>query len=393
MFLPHISDNPGTECVEWQACLWKKYLDTTDKKPGELAAKCTRWEALADALSTAREMLLSQDPEWVPLLKAAINHTNNDILHWTIKQRLMQWIDDHNQVAHDAFSALWHPGSLDLSDRLRAFDQILPTSIASRGATGTQASILSFFMAGFDPQQCPPYRHRYFRKTYAQLWHPPSSATSASGEYTYALDFLDRILAEARKQDKDHPENRLQAAALVWYLNQDSWFTIELAFEEFVAEAFRQHQDQFTVCVQGPVRPLATDTAGSDIYWLKPDIALMSDEKVEFLLDTKCFPLDTRKNYHGVKRDDMYQLFIYGKAYDCKRVMLIYPACETFQEPVYFAFAGKPDLELACFPFDVCNPGSSVHAMMKSMLRDPSDQMWYSHPVPKEEESDVIEAA
>ena len=107
-------------------------------------------------------------------------------------------------------------------------------------------------------------------------------------------------------------------------------FPMEEVFEDFVTAAFRRNQQRFTVRAQGPMRYLATDGADKPAFWLKPDIVLMEHGQVRLILDAKWKRLDASARNYGVRQDDVYQLFAYGRTYGCRRVVLVYPRTAGF---------------------------------------------------------------
>ena len=121
------------------------------------------------------------------------------------------------------------------------------------------------------------------------------------------------------------------------YVNQTLLFPMWEVFEDFVVASFRRHQKDFFVYKQRPREPLAS-IDGKDVFYMKPDISLMSDRmsdrKTEFILDTKWKRINGEGSdpKHGISQADMYQLFAYGKKYRCKQVALIYPKSEQFQK-------------------------------------------------------------
>ena len=144
-------------------------------------------------------------------------------------------------------------------------------------------------------------------------------------------------------------------------------FPMEEVFEDFVTAAVRRHQQRFAVRAQGPSRHLATDGGGGPAFWLKPDIALMERGQVRFILDAKWKRLDPGERNHGVSQADAYQLFAYGRRYGCRRVVLVYPRTAEFREVVRFRFAGEPNLELVCFPFDVSDAEGGVRMVVRAV--------------------------
>ena len=146
-------------------------------------------------------------------------------------------------------------------------------------------------------------------------------------------------------------------------------FPMEDVFEDFLTAAVRRHQRRFTVRAQGPMRHLATDSAGEKTFRLKPDVVLMERRQVRFILDAKWKRLEPDARNHGVSREDAYQLFAYGKRYGCRRVVLVYPRTTAFHETLNFRFVGDGDLRMACFPFNVADPEGTIRTMMRDLLR------------------------
>ena len=154
------------------------------------------------------------------------------------------------------------------------------------------------------------------------------------------------------------------------YVNQTLLFPMWEVFEDFVAACFRRHQRQFSVREQWPREPLASIN-GKGVFYMKPDISLMSGDKTEFILDTKWKRINGEGSdpKHGISQADMYQLFAYGKKYGCKQVALVYPKTEQFQEMLRYKF--DDELSLSCFPFDVTEPQGSVEEILDHLQNKP----------------------
>ena len=149
------------------------------------------------------------------------------------------------------------------------------------------------------------------------------------------------------------------------HVNQSLLFPMEEVFEDFVSHHFRKNQQRFGVKTQRPRKPLAhlDHPNGKGAFYMKPDISLISTDNannVIHILDTKWKRIDEQTNdfKHDISQDDMYQLFSYGKQYNCEKVALIYPRTDKFTEPLCYHF--DENLSLYCFPFDVENPKKSV---------------------------------
>ena len=198
--------------------LWDAYLTTARERYEEIDRDEGYKIELGKALTRAREALLGDERDWSRLVMAAIAHKQNNIINWRNHSKLVEWIDGNVGEARDALSAMWSEDDRTPGDRVRTFDGSLPESVFSRAATGTRLNVASYFMMGIDPERYPPYRRNTFRVTYQRLDYPQSSAGDAGAEYEYALDFLDRVLEEARRRGMDKPGTRQDAQSVVWAL-------------------------------------------------------------------------------------------------------------------------------------------------------------------------------
>ncbi len=144
------------------------------------------------------------------------------------------------------------------------------------------------------------------------------------------------------------------------HANVSLLFPMEQVFEDFVTASFRRHQGVYAVTSQRPQKYLAT-IDGSKAFWMKPDISLRAGDRVTFILDAKWKHVDGNRGEpkHGIDQDDMYQLYAYGKRYECDAVALVYPRNRTFTSPLHYRFFDD-ELNLICLPFDVANPRESV---------------------------------
>ena len=152
------------------------------------------------------------------------------------------------------------------------------------------------------------------------------------------------------------------------HANLSLLFPMEQVFEDFVTHSFRRHQKDYDVVAQGPQKQLA-EIDGEEVFTMKPDISLKDSARVEFILDAKWKAIEVpgADSKHGIDQADMYQLYAYGKHYQCDAVVLIYPRTKGFTTELYYRFFNGPPL--ICLPFDVTKPADSVQRLMK-VLRD-----------------------
>ena len=148
-------------------------------------------------------------------------------------------------------------------------------------------------------------------------------------------------------------------------------FPMEQVFEDFVTSSFRRYQHQYAVFSQGPQEKMAK-FGDNDAFTLKPDISLMKEgREVAYILDAKWKDIDEHNNHenYSIEQDDIYQLYAYGRRFQCDVVALIYPRNRKFTRELHCEyFDGLP---LVCLPFDIGRPKESVLRSVK-VLRNVS---------------------
>lgn len=151
-------------------------------------------------------------------------------------------------------------------------------------------------------------------------------------------------------------------------------FPMEEVFEDFVTHSFGRYLTGYDVVKQGPPKYLAK-IDGENAFLMKPDISLREKGRrkdVRFILDAKWKHIDTstrnredvENRKHGIDQDDLYQLYAYGKGYQCEAVALVYPRSRTFMKDDRLEYRILGDLTLFCLPFDVKDPEGSVKRSM-----------------------------
>ena len=153
------------------------------------------------------------------------------------------------------------------------------------------------------------------------------------------------------------------------HANLSLLFPMEQVFEDFVTHSFRRYQDRYAVGSQKPQKKLA-EFGGRSAFTMIPDIVLTNrGSTVGVILDAKWKTINehnTREN-HGISQNDIYQLYAYGKRYQCSVVGLVYPQNRNFTQALHYTFFD--DLPLVCLPFDVARPKESVQRSM-NILRN-----------------------
>jgi 5-methylcytosine-specific restriction enzyme subunit McrC len=134
-------------------------------------------------------------------------------------------------------------------------------------------------------------------------------------------------------------------------------FPMERVFEDYVSHGIRRYWPiADAVTVQESSAHLVDGHIGAPKFKLRPDILIRHNDQT-FVLDMKWKELTSRdhaRNY-GIEQSDLYQLYAYGKKYGANDLFLIYPANETFQQPLP-VFDYDADTRLHVVPFTILNP-------------------------------------
>lgn len=152
----------------------------------------------------------------------------------------------------------------------------------------------------------------------------------------------------------NHQLPGVQAGSLA---GQSLLFPMERVFEEFVAQGIRRYwPGGGVVSVQESSAHLVDNHIGSPKFKLRPDILIRQNDRT-LVLDTKWKQLDgtNKSGSYGIEQADLYQLYAYGKKYAATDLFLIYPASETFQQPLS-VFGYDATTRLHVVPFDCRRP-------------------------------------
>ena len=134
-------------------------------------------------------------------------------------------------------------------------------------------------------------------------------------------------------------------------------FPMERIFEDYVAHGIRTYWPQADdLRVQESTAHLVEEHAGMPKFKLRPDILIRHNDRT-FVLDTKWKEINGRESgagpgNYGIEQADLYQLYAYGKKYAADDLFLIYPANDTFRQPLP-VFGYDASTRLHVVPFDV----------------------------------------
>lgn len=164
--------------------------------------------------------------------------------------------------------------------------------------------------------------------------------------YTTALRWAEALLAGKAFGVKT---GRIQDLSLL--------FPMERVFEDYVAHGIRTYwPESDRVTVQESSAYLVDEHIGTPKFKLRPDILVWHHDQT-FVFDTKWKQINgqDRTGSYGIEQADLYQLYAYGKKYAADDLFLVYPANETFREPLP-VFGYDPDTRLHVVPFNLAAP-------------------------------------
>ena len=185
-----------------------EYLDTGQLESQELSYKFK----IGRKLKEAREAVLSESNDWGDIL--AKRGLPDNLIYWLDWDKFCNWINTSPNDALKALRSIWTRDDLSISERIRAFSELLPSSLI--GGSGTRMSLASVLLMGIDVEQYPPFKVRTFDAAYKRTrYDPRSRGADEAALYEHALEFLDRFIREARTR-RLPVRHRLDAQSLVW---------------------------------------------------------------------------------------------------------------------------------------------------------------------------------
>ena len=102
-------------------------------------------------------------------------------------------------------------------------------------------------------------------------------------------------------------------------------FPMNELFEQFIGRSLMRALGPHSVILQDYQWPVLTDAEGNSVLTLRPDAVIRKLDDRPVILDTKWKRLTPGKKRLGVADSDVYQMLAYARAYNAKRLILIYP--------------------------------------------------------------------
>ena len=114
-------------------------------------------------------------------------------------------------------------------------------------------------------------------------------------------------------------------------------FPMNLLFEEFIGRSLRHVLAPRPVNLQHSGLHALTGRGSERLFALRPDVVIGEPDARPIVLDTKWKQLTPRKagceKTMGVAPSDVYQMLAYARAYDAKRLVLLYPWHQELDGP------------------------------------------------------------
>lgn len=184
----------------------KRFFET-----GDIRAQERKWkvDGLAN-VSTAVEQFRDRTAEWPAALKRAFAK-NDSATDFRAHDDLFQWIVDTPEKSSPALAAIWDT-NLAPQAAVDNFWAEIPTEVVS--GIGVRTNLASFLIGERDPADLPLFRSDPFTLAFSLTgyWR---KARSPGELYSLALEFLDRVIAEAGKRGLQLSD-RLDAQSLMW---------------------------------------------------------------------------------------------------------------------------------------------------------------------------------
>ena len=207
------SNAQGGEAEKWNAFVERAraYLDTGKLEKEEITYKVE----IARKMAAARQAALASASDWADLLGNALhpNLVNFHLISW-----FKGWCAQNPGAALRALQAIWAPGDIPVSERVRTFSRLMPPSVVK--GVGTRTTVAASLLMACDATQYPPFLITLFGRTYERTgYNEPIRGADEAALYQHALGFLDRFIEEAKHRGV-LLRDRLDAQSVVWAIDR-----------------------------------------------------------------------------------------------------------------------------------------------------------------------------
>lgn len=155
-------------------------------------------------------------------------------------------------------------------------------------------------------------------------------------------------------------------------------FKMEEVFEKYMGNLLTRNLVDSQVYTQHKKHKLLiNEFSDKNIFQLKPDIVIESNGKQNIIIDTKWKKIQSSSNRHGVKRDDLYQMYAYLTRYpDAENVILLYPFNEFIDNKPgelleSWYLEENKNKKIRVYSISLCNENETIEQAIK-IIKDNS---------------------
>lgn len=145
-------------------------------------------------------------------------------------------------------------------------------------------------------------------------------------------------------------------------------FEMNNVYERYITNLLRRNLDKYIIHSQhNKYKLLRNENTDKDIFSLILDIVIEVDNKERLIIDTKWKRINESKNRHGVKREDLYQMYAYLTRYkDVKSSILLYPSAhednkDDFLESWYLE--SDKEKKIRIYTIDLYNEANTIDTL------------------------------
>ena len=138
-------------------------------------------------------------------------------------------------------------------------------------------------------------------------------------------------------------------------------FPMEKVFESYIAAKLRRLIPNGVILRTQDSRYSLFDRP-TKAFNMRPDIVIV-DGSGTVVMDTKWKLLSENVRNYGISQADMYQMYAYGKKYDAKKIVLLYPQPESLRG-ADISFHSDDGVTVEVAFIDLLQPDESVRALI-----------------------------
>ena len=145
-------------------------------------------------------------------------------------------------------------------------------------------------------------------------------------------------------------------------------FEMNDVYERYITNLLRRNLDKYIIHSQhNKYKLLRNENTDKDIFSLIPDIVIEVDNKERLIIDTKWKRINESRNRHGVKREDLYQMYAYLTRYKyVKSSILLYPSAhednkDDFLESWYLE--NDKEKKIRIYTIDLYNEANTIDTL------------------------------